>query len=39
MLGRNSAVAKLFLDDFPNATIWNCACHGRELGVSPFMTT
>jgi hypothetical protein len=34
MLGRNSGVAKLFLEDFPNATVWHCACHRLELSVS-----
>jgi hypothetical protein len=34
MLGRMSRVAKLFLDDFPNATVWHCACHRLELSVS-----
>jgi hypothetical protein len=33
-VGRKSAVAILFLDDFPNATVWRRACHRPELGVS-----
>jgi hypothetical protein len=24
---------KLFLDDFPNATVWHCACHRLEFSV------
>lgn len=31
MLGRKSGVAKLFLDDFPNATVWHCASHRLDL--------
>jgi hypothetical protein len=34
MLGRKSGVAKLFLEDFPNAIVWHCACHRLKLSVS-----
>jgi hypothetical protein len=29
-----SAVGKLLLDSFLNTTVWQCACHRPELGMS-----